>query len=232
MSRSKNRSVNDIRTEIYNDIFKKKDTEWLSAKAKIKYTDDYGTQRAIMHLRLKSDSLVWMVIKKYSLEAARILINKDSLFVVYRLDKSYQKEDLDSIANIYGFYPEFDFLQNTLWGSLPSIDSSVHWQEKVTDTSFEFRSMLDDVLIDFSYDKTTAQLRSGRFMDKYNLEGTWDYSDYRTVHGFEIPFERKFHINFDDDSFIDLEIKFLEIDVGKAYELRFDIPDHYSRISY
>jgi hypothetical protein len=218
--------------EIYTSIFDDKHRGWLSAKAKVKMTDNYGTQKATMYLRMSSDSVIWMVFKKLSIEAARVLIDHDSLYILNRLDKTYQQESIDSISNIYGFYPQLDFLESIMWGKLPTIDTSVYWEEKETDSSFDFRTMTDDIMLEFSYTKEDGQLKSGNFMDRYNLTGSWEYSDYRTVQSYKIPFVRKFHINFDANSYLDLEINFLEIDVGKAYELKFEIQDHYSRIRY
>lgn len=217
---------------ILEDIFKVKDSDWFAAKAKVKFTDNTGTQKANLYLRMKTDSVIWMVFKKHSVEAARILINEDSLFIIYRFEKNYQAEALSDISNIYGFYPDFDFLQHTLWGRLPGIDSSRYWQQKESENSYDFRTMKDDILIDFSYDKLTGKLISGSFMDKYSLNGNWDYSDYRKVQTHEIPFERKFHINFDDENFLELEIDFSEIQIGTPYDLKFEIPAHYSRIRY
>jgi len=217
---------------IFDNIFHPDTINWFSAKAKIKIKDNHSSQKALMYLRMKSDSVVWLVFKKLSVEAARALITKDSLFIINRLDKTYQAENLDSLQNVYGFNSNFSFMQDFILARVPSIDTTQLWKEKEHPDAYEFRSIFEDKVIDFMYNKEDGLLSSGKFYDRFNFDGNWEYSDYRIVQGHKIPFQRKFHINFDAENYLDLEINFLEIDVEKSYNLRFEILDHYTRIKY
>lgn len=218
--------------EIYDNIFHPDTVNWFSAKAKIKIKNNHSSQKALMYLRMKSDSAIWLVFKKLSVEAARALVTKDSLNIIYRLDKTYQSEHLDSIQNVYGFNSDYSFMQDFILARVPAVDTTKLWKEKEHSETYEFRSMFDDKVIDFTYQKQDGLLSSGKFYDRFNLDGNWEYSDYRIVQGHKIPFQRKFQVNFDADNYLDLEINFIEIDVEKAHNLKFEIPDHYSRIRY
>ena len=47
------------------------------------------------------DSLMWMNVKKFGLEAARVLVTKDSVFVLNRLEKTYAARGLESLQRQY-----------------------------------------------------------------------------------------------------------------------------------
>lgn len=217
-------------TELKDSIFNYTHLEWFSGKAKVRMTDNYGSQKGVMHIRMKNDSVVWMVLKKLSYEAARVQINVDSITILDRINKTYQSANLDSVTNVFGLSPDFNLITDFMIGRVPELDTSRLWKTKKTDSLFLVRSAVDDVVMDLEFDLYTGSLLSGQFYDRFILEGQWDYSDYRRVNGHRIPFERKFHINFDGEKFLDLEIEFQEISIDKSYNLKFEIPEHYSRV--
>jgi len=215
---------------IYLRLFDKQEINWFAGKAKVRIEDNSGTTKGLMYVRMKSDSMIWMVFKKLSIEAARVKITRDSIVILNRIDKTVQSARLDSISNLFGLSADFEFLSEILIGRLPAIDTSVLWKEKQTDTHYMFRSMVGDVVVDFDIQKKTGQLDAGRFYDRHLTEGTWNYDKYMPVSNHELPFVRKFHINFDADNFLNMDIDFQDISINEAYNLRFEIPDHYTII--
>ena len=65
------------------------ETNWLAAKAKITVRAGNEVTRFTSHLRWRKDSVLWMVFKKASIEAARVQMTPDSLFIINRLEKEY-----------------------------------------------------------------------------------------------------------------------------------------------
>ena len=201
---------------------------WFAGKAKIKMTDNYGTQRGQMFIRMKSDSVIWLVFKRISVEAARVQINADSIVILDRMKKNYQTAQLDSISNVFGLSSDFEFLSNTMTGAFPQLDKSKLWQIKEIEEGFKIRSMIDDVVVDLVVDQHSGLLKSGQFYDRFLTTGTWNYSNYKNVSGLDLPFDRKFHIKFDEENFMELEVEFQEIDINNSYDIRFEIPQHYT----
>ncbi len=217
--------------DVYNSIFDKKNIDWFSGKAKIKVTDNNGSQRATMYVRMKSDSVIWIVIKKHSLEAARALITKDSLSIIYRFEKTYQVNSLDSLSSVFGMLPDFNFLQQTLVGSIPQVDTTRLWQQKESIEEYNFRSIYKNIILDFNFNKITGYLSSGKFYERSISEGSWTYSEHNPIEHLILPYQRKFHVNFDEENYFDLEIDFNDIEINTPYEINFSIPDHYLRVN-
>ena len=223
-------AIDLTKTEVDSLIFSKNSFNWFDGKAKIKFEDNYETQRGVLYVRMKSDSVIWMVVKKLSIEAARVQITPEAICILNRLEKTYQQAPLDSISHVFGLSPDFDFISELISGRLPQIDTSRLWKFKENDTFYQYRSVINDIVIDFNYDKKTGLLTSGKFYDRHIQEGEWTYGDYRRVSDEVLPFERKFRIKFDDKKYMNLDIDFQEININKAHNLRFEIPPHYKKI--
>lgn len=215
---------------VYKQIFSNEDIEWFSAKAKIRIEDSKGSQKAVMYLRMKTDSIIWMVIKKMSVEAARIKISPDSMIILNRFDKSYEANSMTDLIELFGLPADFPILRDFIVGTVPTVDSSKLWKEKLTDKGFTFRSMAGDVVVDMNFDGHTGFLVSGQFYDRFSRTGNWQFSDFRKILGRHYPFKRNYSIDYGDNETMELKIDILELDIDKAYKLRFEIPEHYTKL--
>jgi len=96
---------------------KELDVEWLSARAKITYKDVEQTRKFSANIRMRKDSVIWMNVKKASIEAFRILITTDSIYVIDRLKKEYYIEDLKLVEEKFNFPGQFQALQTAILGN-------------------------------------------------------------------------------------------------------------------
>jgi len=220
----------NVKALILEDIFNSDRPEWFEGKARVYFKENEKTTKATMYLRQYHDSLNWMVFKKLSVELARSLITSDSMCVIYRMEKAYDCNKLDSLGHIFGFEAELDFISDISLGRLPVIDSTVLWEQADRGDYLEFRSMHNDIILDFSYDKARALLSSGKFYDRFGRTGRWTYSDYRMINGLALPFQREFHINFANGDSLSLDIEFIEMETNVPRDIRFSIPEHYEKI--
>ena len=60
------------------------DAEWLSARAKINFKDAAQTRKFTANIRIRKDSIIWLNVKKLSVEAFRILVTRDSVYIINR----------------------------------------------------------------------------------------------------------------------------------------------------
>ena len=63
--------------------------EWMYAKAKLRYDDKYQGFGASATIQMRKDSLLWMNIKKFGLEVARVQITPDSIYILDRINNEY-----------------------------------------------------------------------------------------------------------------------------------------------
>ncbi|NNE13687.1 MAG: DUF4292 domain-containing protein [Saprospiraceae bacterium] len=215
---------------IYQHIFSPPIINRISGRAKIKIKSPYDSQKAVMFLRTIKDSIVWTSFKKLGAEGARALIDQDSVYMLDRIHKTYQIESLVELHKTYGLSSDLNSIQALINGHIPAIDTSLLWNTKEDDSFYHFRSIKDDIVFDFSYDKISGHLIKGHFIDRFNINGYWDYDDYRIVDNIAIPFFRKYTIEFGPDNFLNVTIEFTDLEINNETSIRFEIPAHYKRI--
>jgi len=77
-------------------------------------TDQYAFT---FNIRMIRDSIIWMQLKKFGLEGARVLATRDSLFAVDRLHRTYLKKSWDQIRNQMNAPVDFNALYELLAGN-------------------------------------------------------------------------------------------------------------------
>lgn len=216
---------------VYKDVFQPQHIDWFVGKAKVKVTTPNGTDKFTMFVRMKDDSIVWTVFKKLSFEGGRALIEKDSVSIIYRQpQKGYQILSLNELSKSFGFTPHLNDIQSLIKGRIPQIDTTILWQNNEDDAFYNFRSIKNDIIFDFSYDKFTGKLKKGHFIDRFNLNGYWDYDDYRIVNNIAVPFFRKYTAEFSPDNYLNVTLDFTEIEINIPHSTRFEIPPNYKRL--
>lgn len=89
----------------------------LSAKASIKVIDDKETSFKA-HIRVKKDSAIWVSITPLlGIEIARVLITKDSVMFLNRIDKQYFVGTFDYINNKFGTDLDYQMLEAVIVGN-------------------------------------------------------------------------------------------------------------------
>lgn len=92
--------------------------DYMAAKAKINYKDARQNLTATANIRMKKDSIIWMSVSKVGVEAARILITKDSLFILDKLKKRYSKKGFDALSDQFDFDINYNLVESVILGNL------------------------------------------------------------------------------------------------------------------
>lgn len=107
-------------------IFAKKDKleivdptfDYLSAKAKFKFDHDDKKVSATANFRIKKDSIIWISVSGFGIEAARVLIDTANVYVVDRLNKQYYEYTFEELSKEYDFDFNFQMIQSVILGNL------------------------------------------------------------------------------------------------------------------
>lgn len=116
----KNDSLNElqkVKTDIVNNYI---DFNTFSAKIKLQYEDSKGKQPDVnVFLRMQKDSIIWLSINATFLnfEAFRVMINKDSIFIMNKLDKKYSTHPLTYLEQMAHIPLDLKTLQNIIIGN-------------------------------------------------------------------------------------------------------------------
>lgn len=91
----------------------------LTAKAGVDYTDRTGDTKSFdINLRMKRDSAVWISITPLlGIEAARLMVTTDSVFMLDRVHKTVLKRDINYFSEMLRTNVNFDMLQSVIVGN-------------------------------------------------------------------------------------------------------------------
>lgn len=91
--------------------------DWLSAKLRLNLKSEQLTIGLSGNLRLEKDKAIWINVKKFGIEAARVLIEPDSIFVIDRFGGNDVAEDLSYVQRKMNFPANFEMLQALVLGN-------------------------------------------------------------------------------------------------------------------
>lgn len=220
--------------------------DWLSAKMRIRYTEDRITSDFKGQLRMRKDSVIWITFSPaLGIEVARLMITQDSIKYMNRIDKVYFKGDYDFVNRYLQTDIDFDMLQSIIIGN------DFQFYEKAT-----FKAAYDNPEYKLS---TTSRRKLKKFVEEVvdekpvliqniwlhpetfkirkidikeygkehkKLEATYD--DFTPLEGMLFPTRLIFEVTADANISIDVNFSRTELNEPKSFP--FTIPSKYERI--
>ena len=208
------------------------DFNTFSAKIKVDYADSRGKQPEVnAFINIKKDSLIWISIHAtfLNIEAFRILISKDSVWILNKLAKEVEYHSLDYLEDIAQIPLDFKTLQDLIIGNpiflgnqivayrktenhilISTIDQ--HFKNLLTlsaNDNLVERSKLDDLDIAFN---RTADLT---------------YFDYENKSG--VSFSTQREITVAEKTKVDINLNYKQYDFNRELSFPFNIPKNYKR---
>ena len=205
--------------------------EWLSSKAKVTYRDDYGVQKFTANLRFRKDSLIWLNFKKLSVEAVRLQITPDSIYIINRLDNEYIIESFEEARRKFGLPANFEGLQSIVLGNpvffttdLDSeIDKDRYKLEGKTD-QYETKYWLEGT------DFLLSQILIDDYRNKRSMDAS--FGDYHEISdGQNFSYFRHLNLNSREFGEMSVKIELSKTEINVPKNIRFEIPDRYKRVS-
>jgi len=215
----------------------KKQVDWFHAKALISYKDDYQGIKINSYVRIRKDSIIWMNLKKFGFEAARIQITPDSIFVLDRINKQYVATDFSYLSKQFQLPTalsetlNFEALQNIFIGNPVLMPVNKMKAATEADGRYKIYGEYDKVEGNYYLDGNDYELMQMTFQDKHLPKMlSVNYSNYQEI-------EKKG--NFSYFRTIDLsstetgkvrmtiDLEKIELDIPKA--IKFAIPPTYKK---
>lgn len=216
---------------------------YLTAKANVDFTDKTGDTRTFdINLRVHRDSLIWISITPLlGIEAARLLITTDSVFILDRVHKTvsrkglnYFEESLKTNVNyemvqavIVGNY--FQYLKNEKLKSLYEEDpfvilSSMNKRQlrRAAEEKDPNRPVIQDFWIDGNYRIAKSKITDDR-RDRW-VEAT--YKNFTDVDGSLFPTGLVVTISGATPTIIKLEYN--KVATADSLQMPFSIPEKYN----
>jgi hypothetical protein len=221
--------------------------ETISAKANVSIIDTSTKKKSFkIHLRIRKDSVIWMSITSFSLEAAKVSITKDSVKFINRLNKEYFIGDFSYINRIFGTDLDYQMMEALLIGNSLDFDENERVNSRVDrkkdlyylstvkkrKVKKELKKEKEKIKGDGQVlwlDPITFKVKELLLTSPENhrsLVGV--YGDYKEVEEQLIPFEIRFILKATTSN--TLEIKYSKFSSGKKLSYPFKISSKYVQI--
>ncbi len=235
-SRSNTKTYTELSKERINEIISSHNIEydWFCAEGKSKIDTDDITVGTKMYLRVKKDSIIWMTFKKLGITAAQAKITPDSFFIIYRLEKAYEKGGISRMKKQLNMDLSFSEIQDYLIGNIPVLrDSSA--QILKSQDGYIVKESHPDYYLETYIDREKEVVSGIKITDVENNKIKAFYDDYKTTeNGLQVAFKRKFLSSIDQGYGLEIgntQLKWSKIQINQPKSTRFNIPSHYEDIS-
>ena len=215
------------------DVHKKEmDFKTFSAKIKVDYQNSKGNPPNITaYVRLLKDSLIWVsgYATVFNIEAFRVLIKKDSVFVIDKINKQVQYRSIDYLQEVSAIPFDFRTLQNLLIGNPVFFDDSVI-SYKETESKILLATLGKYFKNLLTIEKSTHYLTHSKLDDvDINRNRTADitYSNFENING--ITFSTYREITVSEKNKLDIQLNYKQWEFNKDLSIIFNIPKNYKR---
>lgn len=200
------------------------DYNWYSVVSSANIESPEGNIDAKLYLRMRKDSILWGIGKKYGAEGVRVLVTPTSYAAINRNDATYTRGDTEEALQSFGLTLGFNEMQEFLFGNIIKPNQDYQYDKDSSDHIVAFQE--DNVHI--TYRVADGFLKNIVMKDAYQTAQV-ELDDYKKVEKWIVPYSRKYTIT---DSYgairrIHLEYKSVEVDVPKS--TKFSIPPRYVR---
>lgn len=212
---------------IYKRIEHNQDIPFLTAKGHIIFSNKDETVEGKITLYLVKDSFYLLIVKKLGIELSRILITKDSLKILDRMNESYSINSMDDLIHKYKIPIDFEGIQQLLTSGC-FLDSAIFYEFKKDKKQCTLYGTSESQTLTYQLD--TFRLLPLSFEAKY--ENHFLQVDIQKTNNFSgkwIP--TKYHINISNSKtqIINTQIIWDEIKLDSILSVKFVIPEYYTK---
>jgi len=214
------------------------EAEWLSAKAKVTYSDDNETRKFTTNIRMRKDSVIWINIKKLGREFVRVLITQDSVYAINRHERTYTIKGIDLLNEQFGLLvgnnseqTAFQALQDILLGN-PVFIPVEKFNAGIDDQSYTLEGQFNNINNKFWINGDRYLLSKMLYDDEYrNRVVSFELDEYNSLGEYEnFSYFRILNLSGLETGETSLKLKLSSVEINTTKSIRFDIPSQYKRV--
>jgi len=223
---------------------------WLSAKISTRAEIEGKKHEVTIKIRLRRDSVLWMSVSPaLGIEFARIMISKDSVKYINRLEKTYYTGPINYLNKLAPIDITFDVLQAVITGN-----SSVKFEKHPKDKSEKFKASVNNgsYLLSTLNKRQYKKSLSGKKFQEIIVTRIWldpstfkiiksetnniasrknvvvEYDEYKEVESQLFP--HKVILNIRAQKSINVSLDYSRVSLEEGLKLPFSIPEKYDPI--
>jgi hypothetical protein len=202
------------------------DYNWYHAKADLDFSSEDFSLGGQADIRMKKDSVIMISVRKFGLEMARVLIRKDSVFVLNRLQANYAAESIDSLKSLFNVPFSYAQMEEILVGNNIAESQQVI-SSKIQKEGYLLNTRGDYIQSNFLIDsQKKVQLASYRDIEDRSFEV--EYSNYKNFEDLHLAGARKYFYPDKMNAEYSLEVRLEKVEIDQPKKIRFEIPSSYT----
>lgn len=202
-----------------------------SGKAEASYSAKGDTKNFDVKVQMKKDSIIWASITgPLGIEGARLLITRDSVHIISKLNKQYISSSYVYLQERLGLPADLSTFQDLLVGNPVFIDSTNSSYTKkdnnieITSTTKFFRNLLTVLLPDYlPSDSRLEDVDASR-----GRSAALHYENYEKINNFQFPKSRQINVTYKTD--IQITLNYKSFYFNEAISTPFSAPKGYKKI--
>lgn len=208
------------------------DFRTFSAKINVDYTGSDGKKYDVnANVRMYKDSVIWVAVNALlGIDAMRLLITKDSIKLLDKLNKTYTARSVDYLQEITSLPLNLQILQDLLIGNpVFFADHNVVSYSKGNNqvSLLSVGALFKNLLTLNEPGKTLLHSKLDDADISRNRTADLTYSDYETKKG--KPFSTKRRIVVTEKNRLDIKLDFKQYEFNQDVSFPFSIPKNYDR---
>ncbi len=214
------------------------EADYLSAKAKINYKDDNESIKFTANFRYIKDSIIWLNVKKTTVEAIRLKITPDSFFLIDRINKEYFISSIEKIEDRFNLpqrtaadLSTFDLLQEMLLGN-PVFFAGTPLKSSIDEGEYSLTGESEHFKSEYRLEGINYLLTAMNFIpddERQMLQVAMDRSDGEDDYP-KFSYFRTYNMTTPERGDVEIKIKFSKLELNVPKNIRFEIPKKYKRI--
>lgn len=205
--------------------------EWFNGKMSTSLDSPDEQISGSMILRMKRDSAVWVAVRKFGIEAARVWVDKESYTILYRLESAYESGSIARISELFSVSADFKDIQSLMVGNslLPrKEDATLRYDSSY----YVLEAPVNGLHLAYYIHAFSKSLDKIKIRDKMNRNAEIHLKDYRLLPGFGyVAHDRTYKFPYNNNLYATLQMKFSEIEINTPREIKFTIPANYEKIN-
>jgi hypothetical protein len=204
---------------------------WLTAKANLSYADSYMSKSATAYIRLKKDEALWISVRKLGLEAARVLITRDSFHLLNRLQRTYTTGKFSALMAQYQLPLDFDGLQDLVLGNAIFLNKETPNSVSFDGKEYALNAKSDKLSADYRVDGSVFVVKNMLFQDAHNGRtidlGFKEHKKMADKHIFS--YIRSVNLNSQQTGNVAIGLDFSEVAFNEPKDIKFEVPPSYKK---
>ena len=205
--------------------------ETFSAKVNTDYEGGDGKKYDVnVFIRMKKDSLIWISVNgALGIEGMRVLIDKDSVRILNKLDKEYQVRSLEYLTEVAALPLDLHTVQQLIIGNPVFLDSNI--------VSYSIEENRVSLLSEGHWFRHLISMNNNDHLVRHSKLDDVDilrnrtcfltYSDYETDKGVKFATNRT--VSVTEKTKLDVKLNFKQYAFNETLSYPFSVPKNYKR---